>query len=217
MHHFILRPTAGPKSVLCHLWTFLGCAFCAGCWDFDSLLLSWVLMEKLSHWQQKKQWCQALLSLSMYSNYTSFPVIKRSGDVRSCCLTMVRRSFYQNAFLNMAQWPVICGVTLHKSYNFAWSWCSPLRGEMDTICEAAQGHDWRSGSGVERNRLRVQCHTDQCVTLGTLLDLPGLGFILLNLFVLLNRHENWSSHIEPMWELNEVMYLQCFSQLPGTY
>lgn len=139
-HHFILKPIAEPKCVFCHLWTFLGWALCAGCWHFIALPPSWVLMKKLSHWQQKLVVLGIVEPFHGFHNYTSFPAIKRSGDVGSYCLTMVRRSFYQNAFLNMAQQPVICGVTLHKSYNFVWSWCSPLREEMDTICEAAEGH-----------------------------------------------------------------------------
>lgn len=50
------------------------------------------------------------------------------------------------------------------------------------------------------------------MTLGTQLDLLEFRFSLL-----LNGHENWSSHIESMREINEIMYVQSFAQLLGTY
>lgn len=63
-----------------------------------------------------------------------FLLQKKSGGVRSCCLTMVRRPLTR---IHFSTWH--CGATLNKSYNFAWSWCFPSWGELETICEAAQG------------------------------------------------------------------------------
>lgn len=135
-HYFILKPTAEAKCIFWHFGTFLGMGFL--CWVLGHVGLLWLSLPVGLNGKAKSlatetggiRHCWDFL----WIQNTSFPVIKRSGGVGSCCLTVVRRPFTR---IHFSTWH--CGATLNTSYNFAWSWCSPGWGELETICEAAQG------------------------------------------------------------------------------
>lgn len=148
-------------------------AFCAGCWDTWGFCCSPSLLGL--NWKAKslateKSWCQHCWDLPWIPITHHFQLQKKSGGVGPCCLTTVFRTpFYQNAFLNMARWPVTCGATLHKSITLR---DLDVRRQLKVMIRA------QVLTG-DRIRLRVKLYTDQCVTSGAFLDLSEPQFSLL--------------------------------------
>lgn len=121
-----------------------GWAFCAVCWDMLGICGSSSLVR--SSWKSQVTGNRYMVvsdAVETFCEFQSYIISDYNKEWRCWALLPNRgeKALYQNAFLNMLQWPVICDATLCKSYNFASSWCSPLWGELETICEAAQSHE----------------------------------------------------------------------------
>lgn len=122
------------------------------CGDFIILLLLWVLMEKLCHQQQKKSGVSIVETFHEFQLriISSYKKKKKSRGTGPCFPTTVfRMPFYQNAFLNMARWPVVCSVTLCKSIT--------LHDPDSHRCRRSGGCLWGSSSWLE---LRFLCGTE---------------------------------------------------------
>ena len=187
-----------------------GWAFCAGCWYTLGFCGSPSLMGlngKAKSLATEIGSVRQCWDFPVDSKYTSFSVRKRSG----VCPNVVRRHFTRMHFSmwhsgqsSMVQ-PRVNHLTLHDLAvpQSGESW-RPYVRQLKIVIRAGT-LTW------ERIRLRVQLPTRHCETFSTLLDLSEPQFSLVS-----KGHDRWSSLVGPMWGISEIMYIKCFSQLPGT-